>query len=284
MDIVFITGVSSGIGYHVMEALIANGYHVIGSLRKEEDRDRISKLFPNNATLLNFDVRNVDQSVSEIKRVMPLLKEHGLSCLINNAGIAMPGPMQYLSDEDFETQLDVNVKSVRRITNMLLPFLGTDTKYKPGRIINISSVSGLFNSPFNGAYCISKHALESMNDIYRRELAMFGIKVVAIEPGPIKTSIWSKNLGGLDKYKETEYGTILSKANQMIENSEKSALDVEVISALIIKILSSSNPKTRYIVHRKKFIFKFLAYYLPDKWVDILIARTLASGDNYRPV
>ena len=284
MEIVFITGVSTGIGYHAMETLCGLGYHVIGSVRKEKDAHDIRSRFGDKVTVLTFDVRDVESCKKEIGTITPLLEKNGLKCLINNAGVAMPGPLQYLQEEDFEAQLDINVKSVRRITNILLPYMGTYKKYNSGRIINISSVSGLFNAPFNGAYCISKHALESMVDIYRRELAMFGIKVISIQPGPIKTAIWSKTFGTLDKFIDTEYGGILSAADKMIANAEKSAFDVDVISQLIVKILKSKNPKTRYLVHRKKTMFKLLAYYLPDKWVDKLVARTMASGDNYRPV
>jgi NAD(P)-dependent dehydrogenase (short-subunit alcohol dehydrogenase family) len=189
-------------------------------------------------------------------------------------------------EDDFERQLDVNLKAVRRITNLFLPLLGAKPSYKkiPGRIINISSVSGLFNSPFNGAYSISKHALESMTDVYRRELHRYGIKVIAIEPGPIKTAIWQKNLNVMDKYADTDYYDILQKANKMIKNSEKSALPVSKISNLILKCLTKKHPKSRYIVHRNRMVFKLLAYYLPDKLVDWLIFRSMANGEKHRPV
>ena len=126
---------------------------------------------------------------------------HSLSPSIHTAFAKILGvDIQYdaieVKLENFEEQLDVNVKSMRRITNLFLPLLGAhlDYKYNPGRIINMSSISGLFSSPFNGSYSISKHAVESMTDVYRRELRQFGIKVIAIEPGPIKTKIWQKNL------------------------------------------------------------------------------------------
>ncbi|MBK8348205.1 MAG: SDR family NAD(P)-dependent oxidoreductase [Saprospiraceae bacterium] len=121
---------------------------------------------------------------------------------------------------------------------------------------------------FNGAYCISKHALESMNDVYRRELSMFGIQVIAIEPGPIKTEIWNKNMGTLDRFKDTPYGNILASADKMIKNSEMSAFNVKVISDIISGIIADPRPKTRFLVHRKPFLFKLLAYYLPDRIVD----------------
>ncbi len=286
MEHIFITGVSTGIGYDTMKMFINKGYHVIGTVRKEEDSNRIKSTFGEKCTLLIFDVRDQIQMETEINSIRPLLAKNGLQCLINNAGMAIPGPLQYLSEEEFEMELDVNVKSVRRITNALLPYLGTNKSLSvmPGKIINISSVSGLFNSPFNGAYCISKHALESMTDVYRRELAMFGIQVIAIEPGPIKTEIWRKNIGALDKFENTEYGEVLASANKMIENSEKSALEVKVITDLILKIYQSTKPNTRYLVHRKKWMFRILSSWLPDRWADKMVAKAIAKKDNYRPV
>lgn len=284
MKNIFITGVSTGIGYDALTSLVSRGYFVIGTVRKPEDADKLKKEFGDKCIILVFDVRDVETSMAEISTVIPKMEKEGLYCLINNAGIAIPGPLQHITEDEFEQQMDVNVKSVRRITNILLPFLGTDKKYTPGKIINISSVSGLFNSPYNGSYCISKHALESMTDVYRRELAMFGIRVSAIQPGPIKTEIWNKSKGTLDRFKDTVYGELLSSADKMIENAEKSAFDVKVVTDIIINILQSKQPKTKYLIHRKKFLFRLLAFYLPDKLVDKMIAKTLAKKDNYRPV
>jgi len=284
MKNIFITGVSTGIGYDALRSLVSLGYFVIGTVRKPEDADKLKKEFGDKCIILVFDVRDMEKSMAEISSVMPKMEKEGLYCLINNAGIAIPGPLQHITEVEFEQQMDVNVKSVRRITNILLPYLGTDKKYEPGKIINISSVSGLFNSPYNGSYCISKHALESMTDVYRRELSMFGIRVSAIQPGPIKTEIWKKSKGTLDRFKDTVYGELLSSADKMIENAEKSAFDVKVVTDIIINILQSEQPKTRYLIHRKKFLFRMLAFYLPDKLVDKMIAKTLAKKDNYRPV
>ena len=237
MKNIFITGVSTGIGYDALTSLVSRGYFVIGTVRKSEDADKLKKEFGDKCIILIFDVRDVETSMAEISTVIPKMEKEGLYCLINNAGIAIPGPLQHITEDEFEQQMDVNVKSVRRITNILLPYLGTDKKYEPGKIINISSVSGLFNSPYNGSYCISKHALESMTDVYRRELAMFGIRVSAIQPGPIKTEIWNKSKGTLDRFKDTAYGELLSSADKMIENAEKSAFDVKVVTDIIINIL-----------------------------------------------
>jgi short-subunit dehydrogenase len=284
MKNIFITGVSTGIGYDAMKTLILKGYHVIGSVRKNEDAHRLKAEFVSKASILTFDVTDHPTMEKEINSIRPLLESQGLHCLINNAGLAVPGPMELLKTEELSYQMDVNVLSVHKITNLLLPYLGTNKPYQAGKIINISSVSGLFNSPYNGAYCISKHALESMTDVYRRELSSFGIQVIAIEPGPIQTEIWSKNKGQLDRFLNSDYGEILSNADKMIEGAEKSAFPVSVISDLIYKILITDQPKTRYLIHRKPTLFKLLAYYLPDKMVDKLIAKTLAKKENYRPV
>lgn len=281
---IVITGVSTGIGRDALGLLHKKGYNIFGSVRKEADAKKLSESYPERFTPLIFDVQNHDEVVKAAKVVFETCDV--LHALINNAGIAVPGPLQHMSEKDFERQLDINLKSVRRITNLFLPLLGAAPNFKnvPGRIINISSISGLFNSPFNGAYSISKHALESMTDVYRRELRRYNIKVVAIEPGPIQTAIWQKSLNSMDKYSHTDYNDVLQKANMMIEKSENAALPVSRISNLILKCLTTRNPKTRYIVHKNKLLFKLLAYYLPDRLVDWFIHRTLTRGNRHRPI
>ena len=280
---VVITGVSSGIGRASLDILHAKGYHVFGSVRNQADSDHLSKIYPDRFTPLLFDVQNHDEVIKASKVVFEQCET--LAGLINNAGIAIPGPLEHLLEEQFEKQLDINVKSIRRITNLFLPFLGAEpnSSKPPGRIINISSVSGLFNSPFNGAYSISKHALESMTDIYRRELRKYGIKVIAIEPGPIKTEIWKKNLNKMDEFKDSDYYEVLQKADKIIENAERNALPVESVSKLIAKCLVAKRPKTRYIVHKGKFVFQLMAYYFPDKLSDWLVHKTLTSSNRHRP-
>lgn len=287
MKNILITGVSTGIGYDACRLLIKEGYHVFGSVRKQSDVDRLLLDFPDRFTPLLFDVKD-DQSITkEAARVKDLVGSNGITCLINNAGIAVPGPLNEMPLSKFQEQIDINVYGVMRVTNAFLPLLGTDTSFikKPGKIINISSVSGLFNSPFNGAYCISKHALESMTDVYRRELMKYNIDVIAIEPGPIKTPIWDKALAvdWVGEYKDSDYQDILVKAKKMIESSEKSALPVEKVSQLIKKIIEKNNPRTRYIVHKNAFLFKIMSKYIPDRLVDRIIRKNLFSGKKIRP-
>ena len=287
MKAVFITGISSGIGLDATRILIENGYHVLGTVRKEEDKERLLGQFKDRLDVFIMDVTD-DEAIKKVAvEIEDKLNGTPLTCLINNAGLAVPGPLMLMSDDEFQYQMEVNVMAVRKVTNACLPMLGFQENFqdKPGKIINISSVSGLFNNPFNGAYSISKHALESMNDVYRRELLKFGIDVIAIEPGPIKTKIWGKNIGGLDKYKDSLYSDLLGKADKMIEQAEAGALPVETVSELILHIIENDRPKTRYIVHRKKRLFKLFAKYLPDRMQDRLVWKTLNKKDaKYRPV
>ena len=281
---IVITGVSSGIGRDALRLLHQKGYHIYGSVRKEADAKLLTETYPKHFTPLLFDVQDQDAVNQAAKRVFEACGR--INALINNAGVAVPGPLQFVTEADFERQMDINLKSVRRITNTFLPLLGTapDFKGPPGRIINISSISGLFSSPFNGVYSISKHALESMTDVYRRELQRYGIKVIAIEPGPIKTKIWGKNLNSMAQFADTDYYDILQKADKMIENTEKNALPVARTSNVILKCITKKHPKTRYIVHKNAFVFKIVANYLPDKLVDWFIHRSLSKGNRHRPV
>ena len=281
---IIITGVSSGIGRDALRLLHQKGYHIFGSVRKETDAKLLIEAYPQGFTPLIFDVQDQD-AVSQAAKVVYDTCDR-IDALINNAGIAVPGPLQFVSEADFEKQMDVNLKSVRRITNTFLPLLGATTDFKgaPGRIINISSVSGLFSSPFNGPYSISKHALESMTDVYRRELRRYGIKVMAIEPGPIKTKIWGKNLNSMAQFADTDYYDILQKADMIIENTEKNALPVALTSNVILKCITKKHPKTRYIVQKNTLVFKIVANYLPDKLVDWFIQRSFSLGNRHRPV
>ncbi|MEL6558241.1 MAG: SDR family NAD(P)-dependent oxidoreductase [Bacteroidota bacterium] len=273
---ILITGVSSGIGYDAVRFLTDKGYFVIGSVRKPEDLERIEKEFPDNFKGVLFDVRDKESIAAAKQEVENLLNGRSLTALINNAGLSIPGPISMIPDEDFRIQMEVNLFGVRNVTNAFLPLLGMDLNFKgiPGKIINISSLSGVINSPFSGSYCVSKHALESLGEIYRRELMMFGIDVISIQPGPIKSDIWEKNLGLMNLYKGTAYDQYAEIADKIISTAEKEALPTETISRLIHKIITSNKPKVSYMVSRNKFLMH-LAKRMPPRLLDKLIWKRL---------
>ncbi len=283
---VLITGISSGIGFEICRHLISSGYNIIGTVRKEDDRLRLQDSFGDRLAVLNYDVTDYNAIERSTEKLKEILNGEKLYSLINNAGIVVAGPLKLISDSGFEKQLSVNLLAHRKITNTYLPFMYQNDKNQKSKIIFISSISGMFAAPFNGAYCISKHALECMIDVYRRELHVYNIDVVAIQPGPIKSKIWNKSKGSFEGFKNTVYGKYVEKADKIIEHTELNAQDPLKISQLVGKILQTKDPKTRYLVHKNGFAFKMLSYYIPDKIVDRLIWKNLNKADpkTYRPI
>jgi NAD(P)-dependent dehydrogenase (short-subunit alcohol dehydrogenase family) len=168
------------------------------------------------------------------------------------------------------------------VTQAFLPLLGAQTNapFSPGRIINISSVSGRIAYPFMGAYAASKHALEGMSDSLRRELLLYGIDVILIEPGTIKTPIIGKFAEQVGRYMATDYGRLLEPLAASVAEREASALPVERVTAVILQALESRNPRTRYPIPRKRLTGWLLPRWLPDRWFDRLIARQLKIGNR----
>jgi len=283
MKYILITGASSGIGFYACRFLLDKGYFVFGTVRTEEDRKRLMNSFPGNFEALLLDLTS-KTSISKIENYLKKkLDKTGLFALINNAGIAYGGPMMHVSDEDFEMQMNTNLNSVFYLSKALLPLLGAsfNSNYQPGRIVNISSVSGLINTPMLGPYCISKHALESLSDILRRELALFGVKVVLLAPGPIKTPIWEKSIPKNNPLKGTDYENIYHVFSKRVNKSAKNALPVEVVSKYISKALEKTNPSPRYIISKNKLAIKIIHNFIPTKWMDKLFVSQLKKSIEF---
>ena len=186
-----ITGTSTGIGYACSKHFIEQGYKVFGSVRNNNDAERISNDLGTNFIPLIFDVTDETAVKESVKVVENHIGDQKLSGLINNAGLGVMGTIQSLTAEQFKYQFDVNVLGVFHCCQAYLDLLGADKNRKgdPGKIINISSISGEIGMPFMSAYNMSKFGLEGFSEGIRRELLMYGIDVVVIAPGPIKTPI-----------------------------------------------------------------------------------------------
>jgi short-subunit dehydrogenase len=267
---VLITGVSTGIGNDAIGFLIDKGYHVFGSVRKESDVAKLNIQFPKNFTCLKFDITKIEEVKASFDIVKKVLSGAKLDGLVNNAGLALAGPIELMDDEKFHYQMEVNLFAVRNVTNVFLPLMKGDKKKNilGGKIIMISSISGVFNTPFSGAYCISKHAMESLAEIYRRELMMYNIDVVSIQPGPIQSKIWEKNIDKYDEYSDTDYGLLMGRANKIMRNAERNALPTEIISKLIYKILVQRRTKRSYIVNKNWLATVLFVKFFPSRWAD----------------
>lgn len=282
MEYVVITGVSTGIGYDAARYLIKKGYHVFGSVRKQADADRVSADLGDRFTALLFDVTDEKGLAEAVKQVKSIVGNQGLTALVNNAGISTLGPLMHIPIKDLRLQLEVNVVSVLAITQAFLPLLGADKKatHSPGRIVNIGSISGKIAYPFMGAYAASKHAIEALNDSLRRELMLYGIDVILIQPGVVKTPILSKANDQVDAFPGTDYEAILQAAGPVMKEREKSGMDVEVISQTIFNAVTSNKPKVRYTLPIKWLSRWYLPRFLPARLIDNMSAKQFGLFKN----
>ncbi len=278
MKYIVITGASSGIGYDAARYLIARGYHVFGSVRKQADGDRVQAALGEQFTPLLFDVTDGVAVATAVSQVTEKVGGNGLAGLVNNAGIAVAGPLMHLPLEEFRQQFEVNLFGLLDVTQKFLPLLGAmpNASHPPGRIVNISSVSGKIVYPFMGPYAASKHALEALSDALRRELLLFNIDVVVIEPGSVQTPIWDK-AQDLDttQYNDTAYKGMLDGMKRVFVNQGKNGIPVEKVSEVIYEALTKEKPKTRYVLARKLLTSWLLPRYLPDRRFDKIIAKRL---------
>ena len=193
---ILITGCSTGLGFAAARAFAERGYRVIATVRSEDDARRVEAECKGSIHPVICDV-TVKEQVAELPGTVRRITGDGvLDGLINNAGMMLaPGPVEFQKMEDIRAQFDVNVFGMMAVTIALLPLLGTadPVRRQPGRIINISSIEGKVASPFISAYAATKHAIEGFSSSLRRELRLFGIKVIIVAPGGIQTEMWRKN-------------------------------------------------------------------------------------------
>src|ERR1700684_92499 len=204
---VVVTGVSTGIGWGTTKVLVSKGFRVFGSVRKQADADHLQKEFGNGFVPLMMDITDADAVHQAVQRVGFMIGDRNLVGLVNNAGIVVSGPLLYLRPSEYRRQLDVNMISPLLVIQAFAPLLGTDKKRRgsTGRIVNISSTSAKVAIPLLGAYSSSKSGLEGMSDALRRELMLFGIDVVIIEPGTVNTAMYDKGeKEDLSEFKQTE--------------------------------------------------------------------------------
>jgi short-subunit dehydrogenase len=280
MRAVLITGVSSGIGESIADELLsADEFIVIGSVRNINDAKILKDKYKNFYEII-FDVTNKDAILKGKIEVERILKENNsyLSCLINNAGIAIGGPVRYLDVDFFRHQFEVNFFGLIEVTKIFLDLLIDSNKYKmKNKIINIGSISGKRSYPFVAPYTSSKHALEGFSDSLRRELMIHELDVILLEPGPIKTPIWDK-VPDIEKnpFLNTEYGESLRKFNKgYLKTVEADGFPPKIIGEKVLNIMQTNTPKTRYVITPKIIKNYFIPGFLPDRWVDRMIGKML---------
>jgi NAD(P)-dependent dehydrogenase (short-subunit alcohol dehydrogenase family) len=277
MKHILITGVSTGIGYATAQAFVAMGYHVFGSVRRQADADRLQQQLGPHFSPLFFDVTDHPSIAEAAKKLEAEIGSVGLACLINNAGISTSGPLMLQPLDDIRHQFEVNVIGLFAVTQAFLPLLGAKRNpgHPPGRIINISSVGGKIAAPFIGAYVGSKHAVEGMSHSLRRELQLYGIDVIVVGPGAIKTAIWAKQSATeLGIFEGSDYAPMMTKFRELfVKRAEAKGLPAEVLGQRLVQIFESRKPKTRYAVVPSWFSDWVVPTILPDRVADRLIGK-----------
>lgn len=284
MKYYLITGASTGIGYAITKALIEQGHFVFGSVRKQNDADRLKATFGANFYPLQFDVTDEAAVKKSVAIVKTKIGDQLLSGLINNAGIAVSGPLMHVPLEDFRMQLDVNVLGVFNVSKAFLPLLGATLPAvdHPARIINMSSVSGRIASPFVGPYAASKFALEAMTHSLRRELLIYGIDVVSIQPGPIKTPIWGKSIKDVEQFSGTDYEPLKNWIAKRIAKTEETAIPASKVADAVLKALHHPRPKLSYIVAANKWQYRLLYSFMPDRLMDYFVGKSFKKVMAYK--
>ncbi len=277
MRSVVVTGASTGIGWASAKLLLDKGFRVFGSVRKEADAQRLKSEFGANFMPLMFDVTDEAAVLAAAREVRGALEGETLAGLVNNAGIAVAGPVLELSADEFRHQMNVNVIGPIVATQAFAPLLGSDPSLKgaKGRIVMISSVAGKSGNPLTPAYSASKHALEGISESLRRELMLFGIDVVIVAPGAVKTPIWSKaEEVDISAYQNSPYFPALQKVRAYMLQLGSIGLPAEKIAETVHEALTAPRPKVRYQVTPDPMRHLMTAY-LPKRMVDRIIAKRL---------
>lgn len=273
---VLITGASKGIGEATALWLDHLGMHVIAGVRRQRDAASLCNRASERLTTLLLDVTDDAAVAAAAAAVAAQVGNAGLWGLVNNAGIAVAGPLEYLPLEQFREQLEVNLTGAVAVTQAMLPLL----RQARGRIVNISSVSGLVASPLVGAYAASKFGLEAVSDALRVELSPWGIRVAVIEPGVIKTPIWETSRERAEALREQlgdeavrRYAPMLERLATLTQQSVRHGAEPEAVAQAVAHALTSRRPRTRYLVGKDARALPWLRR-LPDAARDRLFRRS----------
>jgi NAD(P)-dependent dehydrogenase (short-subunit alcohol dehydrogenase family) len=274
---VLVTGASKGIGQACALRLAARGHLVFAGVRRAQDGDILHDRGGQQIVPLILDVTDSAAIENATAAIAQRVGAEGLAGLVNNAGIALAGPLEFLPVSELRRQFEVNVIGQIAVTQALLPLL----RKARGRIVNIGSIAGRSALPIVGAYAASKHALEALSDALRVELLPWGIQVALIEPGVIATPIWQTSIDTAERTLATlpdnarqYYGRIMDALKRRAQGGAVRGLPAERVAQVVEHALFDRKPRTRYVVGRDARV-RLLLQKLPDRWRDRLIARRL---------
>ncbi|GMW00929.1 MAG: short-chain dehydrogenase [Candidatus Hydrogenedentota bacterium] len=277
---VLITGASTGIGAGCAAYLHKRGFRVFAGIRKPEDGERLQNEISKEVIPVRIDVQDAGSIREAAARFDEAVGGAGLHGLVNNAGIGVPGPMEFIPLDELRRQFEVNLFGQVAVTQAFLRYI----RPVRGRIVNISSMGGRVTTPYVGPYHASKYALEAVNDALRMELRPWGISVSCVEPGSIATPIWTKSKseaeksidGFSDEAKEL-YGRRYIRFGDAAMRVGQWGIPPERVAKKVAHALESSFPRTRYLVGPDAHLMVNLSRILPAKWMDWVILKVMGS-------
>jgi NAD(P)-dependent dehydrogenase (short-subunit alcohol dehydrogenase family) len=269
-----VTGASTGIGRATAQWLDARGWRVFAGVRRGEDADSLRAEGSDRLQPLLLDVTSPEQIEAAAERVA-VDTGGGLDGLVNNAGIAVPGPLETLPIDDFRRQVEVNLTAQVAVTKAMLPSVRTAR----GRIVFITSIGGRMAIKMFGAYHAAKFGLEAVGDVFRQELAPWGIHVAIVEPGSIVTPIWDRGISEADAVIERSseqeralYPKYIASYQDVARSAAARGIPPEKVAATIEKALTAARPRTRYLVGLDARGQALIKRVLPDRVTDRLIS------------
>lgn len=270
---IVITGTSTGIGRATAERLAGLGFQVFAGVRRAADAPA-----GKNITPLTIDVTDSASIAAAVATVAAQGGADGIRGLVNNAGITVPGPLEFLPLDDLRKQLEVNVIGPVAVTQAFLPML----RKGHGRIVIIGSIGGKMSTPFLGAYHASKFSIEAITDSLRIELKPWGIKVCLVEPGGVKTPLWERGRAAADDMlakvppqTQEYYGESIEKLRGISHKFEGRGVAPDVVAKVVQHALMAKNPKTRYLVGMDARAQSILKRIVPDQVLDRLVVSQM---------
>lgn len=274
---VLITGASSGIGEACALYLDKIGFQVFAGVRRQTDAERLQARAGATLTPIILDVTQADSITAAVEAVQAAVGEAGLQGLVNNAGIAVGGPLEFLPVEDLRQQMEVNVIGVMAVTQAFLPLLRTGE----GRVVNIGSLSGRVALPLFGPYAASKSALAALSASLRLELQAWDIPVVLIEPGSIQTPIWEKSqargarlMAHMGETAVALYEPTIEAVTRRAQESGVAGQPPQVVAEAVVNALTLADPAPRMLIGREGWLMSTLGH-LPDRWREAILTQAL---------
>lgn len=268
---ILITGATAGLGRLTSLILASHGHRVIATGRNEAAFTALrNEALTAKIETVQLDVTSESSIAEACAEVDRLTENRGIDVLINNAGYSLAGPISEIDDADLRAQFDTNVFGLMAVTRVFLPKM---RERGLGRIINVSSVAGRITTPLLGAYHASKYAVEALSNALRLELAPFGIDVILIEPGPIRTELPDRTMSQVEKYHTaaSAYTVLFEEREEIRKFFTTGSVETEVVTRAIVCAVEAKRPRTRYVVPRAAYLVILPLTLMPTRLTDFLL-------------